>query len=85
VNRLEYTNVCLAGVSCDACSKGSFVGKRYKCLICYDFDLCSECYDNNAEGSSNGRHDSSHPMQCILTKVDGGNCAVLCSPLTTCL
>lgn len=62
----------VAGVSCDACSKGSFVGKRYKCLICYDFDLCADCYDNNAEGSSNGRHDSSHPMQCILTKVDGG-------------
>jgi hypothetical protein len=37
----------LKGVSCDICKKSNFVGKRYKCLICYDFDLCSECYDQS--------------------------------------
>lgn len=35
------------GVSCDICMKSNFSGKRYKCLICYDFDLCSMCYDQS--------------------------------------
>ena len=35
------------GVSCDNCMKSNFSGKRYKCLICYDFDLCSNCYDQS--------------------------------------
>ena len=35
------------GVSCDICMKSNFTGKRYKCLICYDFDLCSQCHDQS--------------------------------------
>lgn len=60
------------GVSCDACGKGSFSGKRYKCLVCYDFDLCAECYETGETGT--GRHATTHPMQCILTRVDTGVC-----------
>lgn len=36
----------LIGVSCDSCSIGNFRGKRFKCLICYDYDLCVICYEN---------------------------------------
>ena len=46
-------------------------------MICYDFDLCSKCYDqlkSNVKPSqmsnSQNNHTSSHPMQCILTKTD---------------
>ena len=59
-----------SGVSCDACGKGGFSGNRYKCLVCYDFDLCGDCYSSGETGT--GKHSSSHPMQCILTKVDAG-------------
>ena len=59
-----------SGVSCDACGKGGFSGKRFKCLLCYDFDLCSDCYEAGETGS--GRHSTTHPMQCILTRVDAG-------------
>ncbi|XP_055955414.1 E3 ubiquitin-protein ligase KCMF1 isoform X2 [Patella vulgata] len=55
------------GVSCDSCLKGNFRGKRYKCLICYDYDLCSTCYE---AGATTTRHTADHPVQCILTRTD---------------
>ena len=55
------------GVSCDSCMKSNFRGRRFKCLICYDYDLCSGCFE---QGASTPRHSASHPMQCILTRSD---------------
>jgi len=55
------------GVSCDSCMKGNFRGRRFKCLICYDYDLCSACFE---AGASTPRHAATHPMQCILTRTD---------------
>ena len=49
------------GVSCDACGKSNFRFKRYKCLICYDYDLCSNCYEQSETSS---QHTIEHPMQC---------------------
>ncbi len=53
------------GVSCDACGKSNFRSKRYKCLICYDYDLCSTCYEQSEISS---HHTAEHPMQCINNK-----------------
>ncbi|CAF3173270.1 unnamed protein product [Rotaria sp. Silwood2] len=55
------------GVSCDACGKSNFRSKRFKCLICYDYDLCSTCYE---QGETSSHHTREHPMQCILTRQD---------------
>ncbi|KAK0161462.1 hypothetical protein PV327_009930 [Microctonus hyperodae] len=55
------------GVSCDSCLKGNFQGRRYKCLVCYDYDLCTSCYE---AGATTTRHLTDHPMQCILTRTD---------------
>lgn len=49
------------GVSCDACGKSNFRSKRFKCLICYDYDLCSNCYE---QGEISSNHTKEHPMQC---------------------
>lgn len=55
------------GVSCDACMRGNFKGRRFKCLKCYDYDLCANCYE---AGATTPRHSVDHPMQCILTRAD---------------
>uniref|UniRef100_A0A0R3S4J5 RING-type E3 ubiquitin transferase n=1 Tax=Elaeophora elaphi TaxID=1147741 RepID=A0A0R3S4J5_9BILA len=68
------------GVSCDGCMAPNFAGDRYKCLRCYDFDLCSRCYmeeratetssENRNFRETNEEHSPSHPMQCIMTQQD---------------
>ena len=31
------------GITCDNCNKHNFSGRRFKCMICDDFDLCETC------------------------------------------
>jgi len=65
----------LTGVSCDACMKSNFSSLRFKCLVCYDYDLCASCHASGAVSSS---HTVGHPMQCIMTRADlSKNIAIL--------
>ncbi|CAJ0941345.1 unnamed protein product, partial [Mesorhabditis belari] len=64
------------GVSCDGCMAPNFAGNRYKCLRCYDFDLCHTCYISKrynppipSDGQST-QHTDAHPVLCILTQRD---------------
>lgn len=45
------------GVTCDGCKKNPIVGRRYKCLVCPDYDLCEECERNEIHG---------HPMMRLM-------------------
>lgn len=65
----NYVQIIFSGVSCDSCLKNNFRGRRYKCLICIDYDLCAACYES---GATTNQHTTDHPMQCILSRSDFG-------------
>ena len=35
------------GVICNFCSEKNFQGNRFKCLLCYNYDLCSTCHGSS--------------------------------------
>lgn len=45
-------------VSCDHCKKANIIGKRFKCLECWDFDICEACEALNVH---------THPMMRVMT------------------
>ncbi len=51
------------GVTCDGCGIKNFTGARYRCNVCSDYDLCSNCYQNDA---SSLNHVPEHPVTAIL-------------------
>jgi hypothetical protein len=62
-NNNNTNNAVHEGVTCDGCN-GGIVGTRYKCSVCWDYDLCEAC---EAKGGS--VHDLSHPLIKIGTPI----------------
>ena len=44
---------------CSYCSKNDFSGYRYKCLECYEYDLCNQCFEKRKFNES---HLTSHKV-----------------------
>nr|XP_047143287.1 zinc finger ZZ-type and EF-hand domain-containing protein 1 [Hydra vulgaris] len=44
----RYSSVLEVVVNCDGCDK-EIHGRRYRCLVCTDLDLCADCYSNNVK------------------------------------
>jgi hypothetical protein len=55
------------GVTCDGCN-GPVAGVRFKCSVCYNYDLCESC---EAKGAA--VHDRSHPLLKIATPIHNRN------------
>ncbi|XP_062889279.1 E3 ubiquitin-protein ligase MIB2 isoform X2 [Mobula hypostoma] len=43
-------------IICDFCKKHGIMGMRWKCKVCFDYDLCTQCYMVN-------KHDLTHPFE----------------------
>ncbi|KAL9648022.1 hypothetical protein ABK040_012018 [Willaertia magna] len=43
IDNVQYPHY---GVVCDGCGHRNFVGKRWKCKNCYDFDFCDKCFNS---------------------------------------
>ncbi len=37
----------LHNANCDGCGIKNFSGTRFRCVTCYDFDFCQDCYNLN--------------------------------------
>ena len=51
-------------IICDSCRQPSIPGIRWKCAVCYDFDLCTPCYFA-------GKHSLDHRFLRIDSREDG--------------
>nr|XP_046221467.1 E3 ubiquitin-protein ligase MIB2-like isoform X2 [Oncorhynchus gorbuscha] len=45
-----------SNIICDSCKKHGIMGMRWKCKVCFDYDLCTQCYMNN-------KHDLCHAFE----------------------
>ncbi|CAB1336386.1 unnamed protein product, partial [Coregonus sp. 'balchen'] len=51
MERVRHSNII-----CDSCKKHGIMGMRWKCKVCFDYDLCTQCYMNN-------KHDLGHAFE----------------------
>ena len=45
---------------CDTCKAYPVIGMRYRCLRCFNYDLCQTCFFT---GDHAKKHDGSHPIE----------------------
>ncbi|KAM9751098.1 E3 ubiquitin-protein ligase MIB2 isoform 4-T5 [Menidia menidia] len=58
-----------SNIICDSCKKHGIMGMRWKCKVCFDYDLCTQCYMNNKHDLSHAfeRYETAHSQPVSLT------------------
>lgn len=51
-----YLGIRHPNIICDCCKKHGLRGMRWKCRVCFDYDLCTQCYMHN-------KHDLTHAFE----------------------
>ncbi|XP_018082254.1 MIB E3 ubiquitin protein ligase 2 S homeolog isoform X2 [Xenopus laevis] len=67
------TGVRHPNIICDCCKKHGIRGMRWKCKVCFDYDLCTQCYMNNKHDLSHTfeRYETAHSRPVILSTRQG--------------
>ncbi|KAM4703364.1 E3 ubiquitin-protein ligase MIB2 isoform 2-T2 [Rhinophrynus dorsalis] len=67
------TGVRHPNIICDCCKKHGIRGMRWKCKVCFDYDLCTQCYMNNKHDLSHAfeRYETAHSRPVILSSRQG--------------
>ncbi|GBM05106.1 Dystrobrevin beta [Araneus ventricosus] len=60
LHRLASVENVLHPVQCDGCNREAFLGFRYRCQKCYNYQLCQDCF---WRGRVSGNHTSQHEMK----------------------
>lgn len=60
LHRLANVENVLHPVQCDGCNRDSFLGFRYKCQRCYNYQLCQDCF---WRGRVSGSHTNAHEVK----------------------
>uniref|UniRef100_A0A1I7SAC8 Dystrophin n=1 Tax=Bursaphelenchus xylophilus TaxID=6326 RepID=A0A1I7SAC8_BURXY len=67
MHRLASSEFAKHQAKCNACKMFPIVGMRYRCLRCFNYDICQNCFFSQRTSKS---HKLTHPMQeyCTPTK-----------------
>ncbi|XP_031235642.1 E3 ubiquitin-protein ligase MIB2 isoform X5 [Mastomys coucha] len=60
-------------IICDCCKKHGLRGMRWKCRVCFDYDLCTQCYMHNKHDLTHAfeRYETSHSRPVTLSPRQG--------------
>uniref|UniRef100_A0A8C0C8H0 RING-type E3 ubiquitin transferase n=1 Tax=Balaenoptera musculus TaxID=9771 RepID=A0A8C0C8H0_BALMU len=60
-------------IICDCCKKHGLRGMRWKCRVCFDYDLCTQCYMQNKHELAHAfeRYETAHSRPVMLSPRQG--------------
>ncbi|CAL1537370.1 unnamed protein product [Lymnaea stagnalis] len=69
LHRLAAAETAKHQAKCNVCKEFPIVGFRYRCLKCFNFDVCQNCFFSGRTAKS---HKLTHPMQEYCTTTTSG-------------
>ncbi|XP_045779365.1 dystrophin, isoforms A/C/F/G/H-like isoform X4 [Maniola jurtina] len=69
LHRLAAAESAKHQAKCNICKEYPIVGFRYRCLKCFNFDMCQKCFFNGRKAKN---HKLTHPMQEYCTATTSG-------------
>ncbi|CAL8105397.1 unnamed protein product [Calicophoron daubneyi] len=70
LHRVMLAEQVIHHVRCAVCQKQPLIGLRYRCLRCFNLDLCQQCFFS---GRTARNHKLSHPMQEYCSNSTSGD------------